>query len=225
MNFDKLKNIKVLLVEDEVELASSLQDAIGEFFHSFTVAINGVDGLEKFKNDKPDIVITDINMPKMNGLEMSKLLRDKNPNLPIIILSAFSQEKYFLSAIDISITKYLIKPFDPDELLDYILSIENKIEKKDILLKDGFIFNPNTSTLYLNNEFIKLTKREVKFISILIECSPLIFSEDNMKTELWEEENVSTERIRTFIKRFRTKTSKNLISNIKGQGYQIMKIL
>jgi len=223
MDLNKLKNINVLLVEDEYELSSSLKSAIGEYFYSFTLASNGIDGLKEFENNKVDLVITDINMPDMNGLEMSKKLRLSHPNLPIIILSAFSQKEYLLNAIDISITKYLIKPFDPDELLEYIISIVSKIEKKDIVLLDGYEFNKNKNNLSLNGKFVKITKREIKFLHTLIDISPSILSEEDMKVKLWDsKEDVSSERVRTFIKRFREKTSKKLINNIKGQGYQII---
>ena len=223
MDLNKLKNINILLVEDEYELSSSLKSAIGEYFYSFTLASNGIDGLKEFEKNKVDLVITDINMPDMNGLEMSEKLRLSHPNLPIIILSAFSQKEYLLNAIDISITKYLIKPFDPDELLEYIISIVSKIEKKDIVLLDGYEFNKNMNNLSLNGKFVKITKREIKFLHTLIDISPSILSEEDMKVKLWDsKEDVSSERVRTFIKRFREKTSKKLINNIKGQGYQII---
>jgi DNA-binding response OmpR family regulator len=222
LNIENLKSIKVLLVEDEEELSLSLKDAIGEYFYSFIIASNGQDGLDKFSKYNPDIVITDINMPKMTGLEMSEILRKDNPNLPIVILSAFSQTNYLLNAIDLSITKYLIKPFDPDELLEYLTSLYGAIGEKDVRLSDDFCFNKNTNTLSLNNEFVKLTKREIEFIRVLINISPAILSEDDMKIKLWSNEDISAERIRTFIKRLRSKTSKELIQNIKGQGYQIL---
>ncbi len=222
MDINNLKKIKVLLVEDEEELSSLLKDAIGEYFYSFNVASNGIEGLKQFNNIQADIVITDINMPDMTGLEMSEKLRKDNPDLPIIILSAFSQKEYLLNAIDLSVTKYLIKPFDPDELLEYIVSISNKIGNKEISLVDGFVFNKNTNSLSLNGDFVKITKREAKFLNTLIDISPLILEDNKMKLKLWDDDDITDERVRTFIKRFRQKTSKTLINNIKGQGYQII---
>ncbi|MBT4029938.1 MAG: response regulator, partial [Campylobacteraceae bacterium] len=202
--------------------SSLLKDAIGEYFYSFNVASNGIEGLKQFNNIQADIVITDINMPDMTGLEMSEKLRKDNPDLPIIILSAFSQKEYLLNAIDLSVTKYLIKPFDPDELLEYIVSISNKIGNKEISLVDGFVFNKNTNSLSLNGDFVKITKREAKFLNTLIDISPLILEDNKMKLKLWDDDDITDERVRTFIKRFRQKTSKTLINNIKGQGYQII---
>jgi len=204
------------------KISSLLKDAIGEYFYSFNVASNGIEGLKQFNNIQADIVITDINMPDMTGLEMSEKLRKDNPDLPIIILSAFSQKEYLLNAIDLSVTKYLIKPFDPDELLEYIVSISNKIGNKEISLVDGFVFNKNTNSLSLNGDFVKITKREAKFLNTLIDISPLILEDNKMKLKLWDDDDITDERVRTFIKRFRQKTSKTLINNIKGQGYQII---
>lgn len=209
MDINNLKKIKVLLVEDEEELSSLLKDAIGEYFYSFNVASNGIEGLKQFNNIQADIVITDINMPDMTGLEMSEKLRKDNPDLPIIILSAFSQKEYLLNAIDLSVTKYLIKPFDPDELLEYIVSISNKIGNKEISLVDGFVFNKNTNSLSLNGDFVKITKREAKFLNTLIDISPLILEDNKMKLKLWDDDDITDERVRTFIKRFRQKNFKN----------------
>ena len=95
-----LKGLKILLVEDEEKLARLLKNAIGDNFHSFTLADNGKDGLEIFLKISPDIVITDISMPIMSGLKMAKEIKRNYPEIPIIILSAFSETDKFLDAIE-----------------------------------------------------------------------------------------------------------------------------
>jgi len=214
-----LKKLKVLLVEDEQKLSSLLKDAIGDSFYSFSVAHDGKEGLEKFINIKPDIIITDIMMPKMTGLEMSKEIRSLSKDIPIIILSAFSESDKFLGAIDIGVVKYFIKPFDPDELLEYISSIAENFESKLIMLQDEFSFNLNTKSLYKNSRYVSLTKKESKFIELLLQNDKYLVDDEIIKSSLWEDENVSDERLRTFIRRLRVKTSKTLIQNIKGEGY------
>ncbi len=214
-----LKGLKVLLVEDEDKLASLLKNAIGDSFHSFTLAKDGQDGLEKFLSISPDIIITDIMMPNLTGLEMAKEVRKIDENIPIIILSAFSESDKFLDAIDIGVVKYFIKPFDPDELLDYIESVGEKLGSRLIKLSDDFSFNLTTKNLYKNSRYVSLSKNENKFVQLLLENN--IVDEDMIKKSIWENEEVSSERLRTFIRRLRTKTSKELVINIKGQGYQI----
>ena len=218
-----LKGLKVLLVEDEDRLASLLKNAIGDSFYSFTIAKDGQEGLEKFLSITPDIIITDIMMPNLTGLEMAKEIRKVDENIPIIILSAFSESDKFLDAIDIGVVKYFIKPFDPDELLDYIEGVAEKLGSKLIKLCDGFSFNLTTKNLYKNGRYVSLSKNESKFVQLLVQNGQdkNIVDEEMIKNTLWENEEVSSERLRTFIRRLRTKTSKDLILNIKGQGYQI----
>ena len=220
-----LKTLKVLLVEDEKNLATLLKNAIGDSFYSFSLANDGVEGLERFLQINPDIVITDIMMPKMTGLEMAKQIRVKDKNVPIIILSAYSETDKFLDAIDIGVVKYLIKPFDPDELLEYIISIEDKFENKIVTLVEGFSFNLTTNSLYKNSRYISLSKNESKFMKLLLQekWDKKTIDDKTIKMILWENEVVSDERLRTFIRRFRVKTSKNLVLNLKGFGYKIAK--
>ena len=217
-----LKELKVLLVEDEEKLSSLLKNAIGDSFYSFSVANNGEEGLEKFLSISPDIVITDIMMPKMTGLEMAKKIRTTHSNVPIIILSAFSETDKFLGAIDIGVVKYFIKPFDPDELLEYIESLGKTLESKVIVFSDGFVFNKTKKSLYKDARFVKLSKKEIRFFELLLnnmEDENKIVSDIKIKKDLWENENASDERLRTFIRRLRAKTSKGLVQNIKGEGY------
>jgi DNA-binding response OmpR family regulator len=218
-----LKSLKVLLVEDEEKLSLLLKNAIGDNFHSFLLAKDGVEGLELYKKVLPDIVITDIMMPHKTGLEMAQEIKKIDPNSNIIILSAFSEVDKLLTAIDVGVIKYFIKPFDPDEVLTYILSLEKIIGKKLIYLHDDFVFNKTTKSLYKKSKYIALSKKEVFFISSLVqkyEENYSFISYENIKKLIWDED-ASDERLRTFIRRFRNKTSKELLVNIKGQGYQI----
>lgn len=218
-----LKSLKILLVEDEEKLSLLLKNAIGDSFHSFLLAKDGNEGLQIYKKVLPDIVITDIMMPNKTGLEMAKEIKTINPNSKIIILSAFSDVEKLLSAIDIGVVKYFIKPFDPDEVLEYILSLEAVIGNKLMNLQDGFIFNKTTKSLYKNNRYIALSKKEVLFLEALLknyENDKTILEYEDIKKMIWNE-TVSDERLRTFIRRLREKTSKELFINIKGRGYQI----
>lgn len=215
-----LKDLKVLLVEDEESISRLLKEAVADSFYTFLIAKDGLEGIALFKKLKPDIVITDIMMPRMSGLEMAQELRKINPDIHIIILSAFSEKEKLLSAIDIGINKYFLKPFDTDELLDYIQSITPKLSDRLIKLDDGFVFNKSTNSLYKKDRFVPLTKNEMKFLSLLLDNQESVIDDTLIKKNLWEED-VSDERVRTFIRRLRAKTSKKLIKNVKGVGYQL----
>jgi len=221
MNVNLLKTLKILIVEDESKLAALLKDAIGEYFYSVIIAKDGNEGLKKFKINKPDIVITDIMMPSCDGLEMTKQLKQIDDSIPIIVLSAHSDREKLLSAIDLGINKYFIKPFDPEEVIEHINKIAPLLNKKRrIHLKDGFVFDNNSTSLYKNEKLLNLTKREKEFFYLLIKHKDEVVDVQLIKDTLWDEE-VNDERLRTFIKRLRIKTSKDVIENVSGQGYLI----
>ncbi|MDD2905881.1 MAG: response regulator transcription factor [Sulfurimonas sp.] len=219
-----LKKLKVLLVEDEEKLSSLLKNAIGEYFYSFHIAKDGEQGIEMFQRIAPDILITDIMMPKRTGLEMAKEIKKTHPHIPIIVLSAFSETEKFLGAIDIGVNKYFIKPFDPEELLTYIIQISQGFETTSVELAGGFLFDKTKKALYKEGRYIALTKTQKNFIQFMLqehkENTPLIDA-DAIKTALWPKEDVSDEKVRTFIRRLREKTSKDLLKNIRGQGYAL----
>jgi two-component system, OmpR family, response regulator ArlR len=221
MNKELLKTLKILIVEDEKRLAQLLKDAISDSFFSVVIAKDGDEGLKKFQIFKPDIIITDIMMPICDGLQMTQKIKELDEFIPIIVLSAHSEKEKLLKAIDLGISKYFIKPFDPEEVIEHINKIAPKLNKqKRVNLKDEYIFDNNSMSLYKKTILITLTKREKEFIYLLIKNKNSIVSSSIIKKSLWTEE-VNDERLRTFIKRLRLKTSKDLIENISSQGYLI----
>ena len=217
-----MKNLKVLIVEDEQKLANLIRSSIKELFFKVTTAKDGLDGLKKFKTFKPDIVISDITMPNLDGLLMCQKIKEQNSSIAIIVLSAYSQKEMLLQAIDLGISKYFIKPFDIESFIEYLKELSNKINKeKNYKLKDGFVFVKKTINLYKDSELINLTKREKEFINLLIENKNSSVNIEKIKKSLWDIEDVSDERLRTFIKRLRVKTSKDLIENVSSQGYMV----
>jgi len=220
--YQNLKNITVLLAEDEKKLSELMKDAIGEYFQEFIVVEDGIKALEAYDKYKPDIVITDILMPKLNGLALLKNLRKESEKLTIIILSAYSDTPKLLQAIDYGVSKYFIKPLDPDELLDYILTLVPKLEQSHtIKLIDNFIFNKSRKQLFLKQALVSLTKRELDFFTLLLGQEEYLADNPLIKKYLWNNETVLNERLRTFIKRLRNKTSKELIKNNSGLGYSL----
>jgi len=214
------RNLSVLLVEDEQDLAHLLEKAIGDQFRTFALAHDGKEGLEKARDLQPDLVITDITMPRMNGLEMSAALHAERPDLPIVILSAYSEKEYLLEAIDAGITKYLIKPFDPDDLLEVICALMQKLGKtRRITLMPPFAYDTGSKKLFKNGIMVRLSRRENLFIDHLLASPNLFLSNEAIKHTLWDDPDASDERLRVFINRLRQKTDPRLIGNIVGQGY------
>ena len=121
----KLKQVKILFVEDEVDLITIISDTLSKLGADFVTANNGVEGLEKLK-ENPDIklVVTDINMPVMNGIEMIKNIRDDGNDIPCIIMSAHTEPEYLKSADDLNVTDYILKPFDFIKFINLVGDLE-----------------------------------------------------------------------------------------------------
>jgi len=107
MQYSHLKNITILYCEDEIELREITADMLGQYTKKVYLADDGAQGLEIFKKyaNEIDLIITDVNMPKMNGLDMAKEIKEINQNIPIIVATAFSNSSYLLDAIELGIDK------------------------------------------------------------------------------------------------------------------------
>lgn len=118
-NISILKNVTILYAEDEKDLREVTHQILKGFTKKQYVAENGQEGLELFKAHEKeiDLIITDVNMPILNGLDMIKEIKKININIPIIVATAFSNKEYLLEAIDIGVDKYVLKPIDIAKLL------------------------------------------------------------------------------------------------------------
>ena len=132
LNLKELSNqtrkLKLLYVEDEEDARENTVRFLSNFFTNIVVAVDGQDGLEKFKNGAFDIVLTDINMPTMNGLDMIKNIRDIDSDIPILILSAYSESEYFLKSIEYDVDGYVLKPLAIEQFKRVILKVVKKID-------------------------------------------------------------------------------------------------
>jgi PAS domain S-box-containing protein len=117
-NTDEKVELKVLYVEDEVTIREAVTELLSRRISRLFTASNGKEGLEIFQKEHPEIVITDIRMPEMNGLEMSRLIKQSDPSTKIIITSAHSDSNYFIEAITIGVNEYVLKPISRDKLFE-----------------------------------------------------------------------------------------------------------
>ncbi|ELM1324234.1 response regulator transcription factor [Campylobacter jejuni] len=217
------KELIILVVEDEVKARESMINILSERFSKVIGAQNGDEGLKKFKKFKPDLVITDIAMPIMDGLDMAREIKEISDDVPIVVLSAYSEKERLLCSIDIGIDKYLIKPVDIEELfkvLDYLIG--EKIEANMLVkISEEYQFNKTKRTLIHNGKEIVLTKKELAFISLLLKQPGVLVLHEDIKKNVWIGEHVSDTAVRTFIKRVRDKVGEDFIKNVPSLGYKI----
>ncbi len=119
----KSLDLKILFVEDNKDARESALMVFENFFGKIDIAINGEEGLEKFKENSYDLVITDINMPKINGTKLIKEIKKIDSKINIFIFSAHNEDKYFTDVKDIDIDYYLSKPLDLEQLLEALRKV------------------------------------------------------------------------------------------------------
>jgi len=124
------KNLTLLYVEDDKNTREEFGEILNVLFNNVVVAIDGLDGLEKFKSNDIDLIITDINMPKMNGVKMTEqiMLLDKEAN--IIILSAHNESKYLIDTIKLKVAAFLLKPLSTQQFTTTLFEVVKEINQK-----------------------------------------------------------------------------------------------
>ncbi|OJJ29343.1 response regulator transcription factor [Campylobacter concisus] len=218
-----LNNLTVLIVENEGDGKKIVQEVMRDKFEKVITAQNGDEGLKKFKKYNPNMVITDVFMPIMNGLDMAKSIKEISKDTPIIVFSTNSEKDTLLKAIDVGIDKYVLKPIDLDDFLVTLENVaKNKIETANIIqVTNGYSFNKIKRVLIRDGVEISLTKKELAFISLLIKRLGTLVLHDEIKNVVWVGESVTEAAIRTFVKRVRDKVGSNFIKNVPGLGYKI----
>jgi len=164
----RLKEITVLYCEDEEYLRDITKGILQSFTKKQFICKDGAEGLEVFKENQHliDLIITDVNMPNMNGLEMSKEIKRINPNMPIVVATAFSNSEYLLEAIDLGVDKYVLKPINVKKLLDIMsksllyhelrdlyLDQLTKLQNRNALIKDTKVIDKSTLALINIDKF------------------------------------------------------------------------
>jgi len=225
-----LNPLTLLYIEDDRDIQSIYTDQLENFVDKIVIAGDGEEGYERYLSDKPDIILLDINMPKLDGLSLAKKIRETNKSVKIIITTSYGDQDKLLQAIELSLVKYILKPIDPDVLKETVNKAKNEIEveqgsseKKVFVLDSKMIWNNSDEKLFLNSEEVKLTKNERRFLTLLSTNPNKVYtffeifdhlSYDNFYKEF------DSNQIRALVKLVRKKVPKDSILNVYGEGYR-----
>lgn len=231
------KNFTVLYIEDDISFLRETSEVFEELFFQVDTAMDGKEGLELYNSyfDKHqkhyDLVITDINMPHINGVELIKELYKLHANQPIIVISAHDESSHLLELVNLGIEQFLIKPIDFDVLLKILCKVtctathqgicqENA---KIIYLKDDISWNKKLSLLYKGEDIIKLTKNETFLMKLFIKNECKISTLQEIINSVCEEpENSTAENLKPLISRLRKKIPCQTIESVYGLGYRLV---
>lgn len=224
MNIKKdFSSYNLLYIEDDEGVRNVNLRILKRMFNSVYEGINGEDGYEKYKEYKPDIIITDLKMPKMDGISLVKKIREDDLKTRIIITTAFTDEKNLIDAVELDIVRYLVKPLNQRNLIP---ALEKAIEQIDdvILIKlDNEIFLDNKNHILINkNEEFQLARKEYMFLEILVQNRNRAVTYEEIENHIWYDEPMSIYSLRTLVGNVRKKYAlEKSIQNISGMGYKL----
>jgi len=226
--------MSVLLVEDYELLRNEMAEVLEDLVQTVTCASDGREALLFYKdalekNKHYDVIISDIQMPKMNGVEFAKKVREINDSQVIYVLSAYTDKEYLLELINIGIAKFITKPIDYDELFSILYKEGQKIDTtsaKDttsmlIEFAKDYVWNADTRILTYKGNFVELTKHELLLLEFFISKQGYICSANDIAENFYDHNIEMSERnVRNLVFKLRKKIDQECIQNIYGLGYK-----
>jgi two-component system alkaline phosphatase synthesis response regulator PhoP len=223
---------KILIVEDEKDMVTGLKFNLEARDYTVITAYDGDAGYQKALDEEPDLVILDLMLPKRNGYEVCKLLKEEVPGLPIIMLTAKSQEAEIVTGLELGADDYITKPFSVLELLARINAVLRRIksgsETQEVCLIGNLEIDFQKYTASKNGKPLKLSPREYELLSCFITRQGETISRDELLNQIWGYDSFpNTRTVDAHIAKLRQKIEDNpedpkLIITVHGRGYKLL---
>ncbi len=229
---------RVLLVEDEDVARKTLAFYLNTIFDEVVVAHDGQEGFsiieDNFKENKTfDLVLTDLKMPNIDGMDMIEEILTIIPNQRFIIVSAHKNEEDLLKLINLRVLGYFVKPLNIDNMMEMLQKAKKEVleDKKEvesngdlITINKTYTYNLSNDKLYNEENIVKLSKKESDILGVLIKSLGEVVSVESFKEEVWDDINTNDSAFRTVMKRLKDKIKDDdFIISHKGYGYIIEK--
>ena len=224
MHQEILKNLSVLYVEDEADIRRNAVEYLERICKNVYEAKDGKEALNVWKAHHPDIIITDINMPRLDGIAMARYIREHDTKTQIVIATAHTDTDYLLQAVELQLVKYLVKPVTKEKLIGALEQSVKMIEDKSkfaLALSGECRYDAYAKLIVCKDKEIKLTKNELLFIDLLARHNSRVVTYQEIENAIWPYEGMSQDAIRSLVRGVRKKVPDGAIENISGIGYKI----
>jgi len=223
---------KILIIEDEKNMVEGLRFNLEARDYLVSAALDGETGLKKAAEEKPDLVLLDLMLPGINGYEVCKRLKESQPDTPIVMLTAKSQEADIVTGLDLGADDYITKPFSVLELLARINALLRRSSSDRSLPEEMHIGNLEINfkkyQAQKGGEVLELSPREFEILRFLLERKGEVVSRDDLLNEVWGYESFPYTRtidahIATLRKKIEDRPEKpERIITIHGKGYKFL---
>ncbi len=224
MQKELLKDLRILYVEDEDDVRRSAVEYLKRIAKEVLEASNGKEAIKVWADEKPDIIITDISMPRLNGLDMARYIRSKDQDVQIIVATAYTDTEYLMQAVELNLVKYLVKPITKEKLLAALSQSVAKIEDQNrfsIHLSEECSYSAYTQTIICKEQEIRLTKNELLFIDLLAHHINRALTYEEIEDAIWPYQGMTQDAIRSLVRGVRKKVPEGAIENVSGVGYRL----
>lgn len=219
--------MKILIVDDNKQITSILAEYVKNNNYTPLIAYDGLEALEKFEAEKPDLILLDVMMPKKDGFQVCREIR-KISNVPIIMITAKGEDYEKIMGLEMGADDYIVKPFSPGEVIARIKVIMRRIgsEENQIFTYSNLEVNLTNYTAHINEEKLSLTKKEFEILWTLANNKNKVFSREQLLTSVWGHDYFGDNRtVDSHIKRLRAKLDSYShpdwnITTIWGVGYK-----
>jgi DNA-binding response OmpR family regulator len=218
------KTLSILCVEDDDFIRQNQCEYLNRIFANVYEATNGIEGYSLYEQHHPDIILTDIKMPLMDGLEMATKIRQSDKRTQMIVFTAFTQTDYLLRAVELQLVKYLSKPVEEKTLLDALEQCSHNLLEGNsniILLSEETVFDTYNKTLFIKSKPIHLTKSERLFMELVTKHRNRVVVYQEIENYIWSEKGMSDDALRSMIRALRKKVPQLAIENLSGVGYRL----
>jgi len=216
--------MQILLVEDDQALASALHEALRQQDYAINVVATGEAAIYIINTDPPDLVILDLGLPDMDGIEVLKRVRQKQHDLPILLLTARAQVEDKISGLDSGADDYLAKPFEMEELFARLRVLARRLNtSKTAEIRIGEVrLDINLKTVSLGSTELELSRKEYMLLKSLMENAGRVQTRHTLESRLysWGEE-VASNALEVHIHHLRKKLGSDFIKTIRGVGYKV----
>lgn len=218
---------KILVIEDEESIRNIIRAFLEDAGYTAFVAGDGLEGVNKFHEKNPDLVLLDLMLPKMNGFTVCEILR-KESRTPIIMLTALDDDDSQLKGFDALADDYITKPFSMPVVMKHIEAVLRRTEPATseslVIRYKALVLDADSFSVQVNGSPVSLTTREFGILKFLLENQGRVFTRDNLLDRIWDYDYVGDEKIiNTHIKNIRKKLGVDYIETIRGVGYKIEK--
>lgn len=224
MQKEILKNYTILYVEDDEDVRRVAVEYLSRICKKVYEAENGKAALNIWRDEKPDIIITDISMPKMNGIDMARYIRTEDLRTPIIVATAYTDQEYLLKAVELQLVKYIVKPVTKEKLMGALeLSLQRMEDKSKFALplSKECTYNAFSKEIICEGKAVKLTKNELLFLDLLAFNTSRVVTYEEIESQIWPYEGMSSDAIRSLVRALRKKLPEESLENISGVGYKL----